>query len=303
MEFSHSILQNRHTTATEEQTIDLPVNPLSHILISMDGYNVTDEATLAEILAFVNTIKVTHRGQTIIDMDSEMLYALNCYLYGGVPIVTQAIATDNAHRSIGLIVPFGRRLYDPAECYPSTKKGELQLVVNTTVPSASLDNSQLTIEAVELFGASPSAHLKAAMKTVAAPGATGDNEVELPIGNQILALILRMTTFPATSSHTYGVDYLTVKVDNKEYGYSKTSAEGLVAALANRRKYSQNTIAAYGDIQPDNVVWADYDPDGLGTFALDTAGKSRVHAVLNMGVDEATYLLPVELVSAGGGAA
>jgi len=297
MEFIRSSLLKDYTTATEAKKIDLPVNPLSHLIISLDGYNVSDEATLAEIIAFINKVTVTHMGVVVIDLESEDLYALNTYLYRQKPILTAKVSTDNQARCLSLIVPFGRKIFDPSECYPATRKGELTLTLDTTVPSGSLDNSTLNIEAVELVGASPSRYLKCTPLVVAAPGATGDNNIELPIGNKIVCVQIRMTTFPGASSHTYGVDVAKILVDNKEFGYSAARAHCLVGDNMFRIANQPGDIAAQGAIIPPNIVWLDYDPRGDDNFLLDTAGKSSVKIRMTMGVNEATTLVIVELVA------
>jgi hypothetical protein len=297
-EFIRSSLLRDYTTATEVKKIDLPVNPLSHLIISMDAYNATDEATLAELLAFINKVTVTQMGKTVVDLQSEDLYALNCYLYHRRPVLYGKIATNDQARILSLIVPFGRRMFDPAECFPATKKGELTLTLDMTVPATSADNSTLNIEAVELVGANPANYLKSTVATIAAPGATGDNDWEVPIGNKIVMLQIRMTTFPAASSHTFGVDLAKVLVNNKEYGYSAARAQCLVGDLINIVDTQHGTIAAQGSIEPLNVVWLDYDPRGDGNWLLETAGKSSVKVRMEMGVDEATYVTVAELVSA-----
>lgn len=298
MEFVRSSLLKDHTTASEVKKIDLPVNPLSHLIISMDCYNATDEATLAEIIAFINKVEVTHLGGTVVSLESEDLAALNCYLYKAHPVLTQNVATDNAARCLSLIVPFGRTIFNPNECFPRTRKGELTLSLDMTVPATSCDNSTLNIEAVELIGANPDKFLKSTVKSVAAPGATGDNDVSLPIGNEIVALLLWNTTFPATSSHTYGIDNVKVLVDNKEHGYSSARAQCLTGDMIFRLQTLGRTIAAHGDIVPDNFFWLDYDPNGDGQFLLNTRGASDVKIRLNMGVDEASRMSVIELVNA-----
>jgi hypothetical protein len=299
MRFIRSSLLKDHTTATEVKKIDLPVNPLSHLIISMDGYNATDEATLAEIAAFINKVEVTYLGTTIISLESEDLIALNAYLYKAMPVLTQSVATDNAARCLTLIVPFGRTIFNPAECFPATKKGELTLSLDTTVPATSFDNSTLNVEAVELLDAAPEQYLKSTLLTVSAPGATGDNDIDLPIGNDIAAILVRMTTFPSTSSHTYGVDSVKILVDNKEEGYSYARAQCLTGDMIHRLHTLPRDIAAFGDVLPANVVWLDYDPHTDNNFLLETAGKSSVKIRLGMGVDEATKLTVLELVKMG----
>jgi hypothetical protein len=296
MEFIRSSLLKDYTTATEVKKIDLPVNPLSHLIISMDAYNATDEATLAELLAFINKITVEHNGVGVCSLQSEDLYGVNTYLYGNRPVLVGKLATDNLHRCLSLIVPFGRRIFDPNECYPATRKGELTLSLDMTVPATSADNSTLNIEAVQLIGATPQRFLKTIMKAVSAPGATGENEVELPIGNKIAAMLLRLTTWPGASTHTYGVNGVKTFVDDSQYGYSYARAQCLTGDLIFHYDTQHGNIAAQGAIQPANILVVDFDPQRDDQFLLETEGKSKVHAVLDMGVDEATYLTTLELV-------
>lgn len=296
MDFIRSSLLKDHTAATEVKKIDLPVNPLSHLIISLDAYNATDEATLAEILAYINKVSVTYKGTTILSAESEDLYGVNCYLMKRRPVLYGKIATDNQLRCLSLIVPFGRTIFNPDECFPSTKKGELTLSLDMAAPATAADNGTVNIEAVELIDASPSKYLKTTMLTATAPGATGDNDIDLPIGNDIACIQIRMTTFTGASSHTFGVDMAKVLVDNVEKGYSAARAQCLLGDLINIIDTQHGTIAAQGSILPLNTVYLDYDPARNDNYLLQTAGKSSVKARLDMGVDEATYLTILELV-------
>ena len=298
MEFIRSRLVERHTTATEVITEDLPTHALSHLIITMDAYNTTDEATLAEILAFINNVQVTRSGVTTVDLQSEDLFAVNAYLFRTIPTLTGRLATDNYHRSVTLIVPFGRKIMDPNECHPATKKGELTLRVDTTVPATSCDNSTISIDAVELVGANPAAYLRSYRKALSAPGATGDRDVDLPIGNKLVCCQLRLTTIPAASSHTFGVDVARLMVNNKEFGYAAADVMCLAGERMFRVGCPDTTIAAQGLSPLNNIVWLDFDPNGDGQFLIDTQGKTSVALKLNMGVDEATQLSILELVNA-----
>jgi hypothetical protein len=297
MEFIRSRLISDRTSATEVLPVDLPVNPISHLIVSIEGYNVTDEATLAEIIAFLNTLTVAKLGVTVMNVQSEDLYAVNCYLYGKRPMLTSRIATNDQNRVLSLMVPFGRKPFDPDECFPATQKGELTLTMDLTVLGTSIDNGVINVDVVQLPGASPSHYLKTVTKTEAAPGATGDHEVVLPLGNEIVAILLRETTFPGASSHTYGVEVATVLVDEKEYGYASAGAECLTGDLGLRLDGQSGDIAASGEVLPDNVVWLDFDPLLDGRYLLDTKGKSSVKMRLNMGVNEATNITTIERVA------
>jgi hypothetical protein len=296
MEFIHSRLISDRTAATELFSKDLPTNPISHLIFSMEFYNATDEATLAEVLAFINKLEVSKSGNTIFSLCSEDICGLNQYLYKSHPILTANVATDNETRSISLIVPFGRKIFDPKECYPATKKGELTFYMDITIPATSCDNAVINVDCIELPEATPERYLKCTSKTIAAPGAVGDNDVDLPIGNDIMALQFRMTTFPATSSHTYGVDNARILINNKEKGFASSRAQCLVGAGIFKQSALPRDIAAFGNILPANTIWLDFDPQFDSNFLLQTAGVSSAKARLTMGVNEATYMAIYELV-------
>jgi hypothetical protein len=295
--FIRSRLISDRTSATEVLPTDLPTNPISHLIVTLCGYNVTDEATLAEILAFLNTLTVSKLGVTVANVQSEDLYALNCYLYGKRPILTSRIATDNQHRQLSFIVPFGRTICDPDECFPATQKGELTLTMDLTVLGTSVDNGLVNVDVVQLPDAKPTHYIKCVTKTEAAPGAVGDHEVVLPLGNEIVMIQLRETTFPGASSHVYGVEQAAVLVDEQEYGYSAAGAENLVGDMGLRVDGQSGDIAASGLVLPYCTVWLDFDPRGDGQYLLDTRDKKSVKMRLYMGVNEATNITVVERVA------
>lgn len=297
MEFNRQRIIERRTTATEVINTNLPIGPLSHLMITMDGYNVTDEATLAEILAFINNVQVTHHGVGILDVQSEDLYGVNAYLYRKLPELTGRLATDNLHRSITLIVPFGRKIMDANECFPATKKGELVLRVDTTVPATSLDNSTISIDAVELVGAAPTRYLRTLRKALSAPGATGVFEFELPTGNKLVSVQFRLVTVPAASSHTYGVNVAKLMVNNKEYGYTAADMMIMCGERGSRIGGANATIAAQGLGPLELQAWMDFDPQGNDDWLVDTAGKDSVKLSLDYGVNEAVNLTTMELVA------
>jgi hypothetical protein len=295
MEMIRSRIVERHTVATEVIQENLPINPISHLVITMDGYNVTDEATLAEILAFINNVQVTRSGQTIVDVQSEDLYGVNAYLHRGLPTLTGKLATDNEQRTITLIVPFGRKPFDIKECYPATKRGELTLRVDTTVPATSFDNATISIDAVELVGASPERWLKTYRKALSAPGATGEHEFELSIGNQLVCCQFRLVTVPTTSSHAYGIDVVKLLIDNREYGIASADMMCLMGERSRRCGDPVATIAAQGLSPLELIAWLDFDPVGNDEWLIDTSGKNSVKLNLNYGVNEACNLTTLEL--------
>jgi hypothetical protein len=298
MDFLRTRLITDRTSATEVLPIDLPTNPISHLILTVEGYQMTDEATLAEILAFVNKVSVSRGGVTILNLESEDLYALNCRLYKKRPPLTNSITTDNATRLLGLIIPFGRKLMDPSECLPATPKGELTCTLDLTVLGTSIDNGVINLDCVQLPGASPKQYLKSSLKTIAAPGGTGEWFHDLPIGNLLVALLLRMVTFPATSSHAYGVDAIRILKDEKEVGFSAASTKSLVAEQMRRFGGSETTMLLQQQILPTNIVCVDFDPTDDDSYLLDTKGAASLKAGYTYGVNEALYETALELVQA-----
>ena len=126
------LLQDEAQTAGTVKTLDLPVNPLSHIVLTLKCLNVTDEATLAEVLDRLTKVEVLYKGAALISVSGADLFALNCVLFGKVPILTNRVATDNATRSITMYIPLGRSVYNPAECFKATKKANF----SSKLPSA-----------------------------------------------------------------------------------------------------------------------------------------------------------------------
>lgn len=285
------------TSATEIHTVDLPINPLSHLIFTIEGLNATDEATFAEIIAFINTIKVTHRGRSIVNLEGEDLAALNLYLFGSPGIMLNPIATDNYHRAYSLIIPFGRKLFNPDECFPGTRKGEMQFTMDMTALATSIDNGIISLESVELMDASPTKYLKSTLLSVAAPGATGDNDVELPIGNDLMAILMGMSTFPGASSFAFGIDDFKLLVDNVEHQFASSRIPALIADMAWKHPVFYRELAAQLAPTPAGYVWADFDPHSDGEYAIHTDDYNSVKARLTMGVDEAINVIPLELVS------
>lgn len=294
-DFIRSNILDARTMATEVFTEDLPINPISHLILTLEAFNATDEATIAEILGFINLITVRHVGIQIINLESEDLANLNSYLYGSGGQALAPIATDNQHLSYSLIIPFGRRIFDPDECFPATRKGEFQITLDTTIPATSLDNAIISLSAVELPDATPLRHLISTLFSFAAPGATGEQDLDLPIGNDLLAVLFRLTSFPGASEFLFGIDDYRLLVDNRETGIASAKASELAGEMITRAPGTVRSTAAQGGLIPNTCLWMDFDPNRDGEYMIDTRGRSRVHIRANYGVNEAVKMAPLEL--------
>ena len=297
MQIIRSVLvQDESQTAGTIKTVDLPTNPLSHLVFTFKCLNVTDEATLAEILARVTKIEVLYKGAAIFSASMADLFALNVLLFKAVPVLTNRVATDDATRAITLYIPFGRKLYNPTECFKATKKGELQLQITLNSTETACDGVIYQIEAVELLGATPEKYLKVTSKSTT-PTATGDVDVELPIGNLLAAVLFYSTTVPTSTVWTTTVDKVKLLIDNVEFDYASANWESLHGNILNRGGYAGGYAAASGDDQIVKYALLDLMPNEGDELLVDTKGKSSVKVRVTAGDTNAFRTLPLELAA------
>jgi len=318
--FIHSILEpNQAVAADGDQTFDLPVNPLSMVLMHISPLNETSTITtyrlLEGLLAAIGNIRVTHKGSAIIDASGVDL-AMVALLWHKMAIwQSNAVETDNDRRSIVLPILFGRNAYNPTECFPATKKGELAMTVTFDIAAAAFDGLRMSIETVELPEATPT-HIQKVTTLAQTFAAVGQNDIDLPIGNLLRAVLMFGTTgfTGATPAPTLGG--LELMVNNLQTHFSGTDFEVLrglhgVAGIPfppdGRHIQSLDaTVAGVTDtLEPeigasldDNYVLMDVDPTRDDEYSLDTSGASRVNVRCTAEAANAVRALPIERVVA-----
>lgn len=310
--------------AASTQQYDLPVNPLSAILVTLKALNETSTLTnYSSFLAFFDKLtraRVSYRGASIIDgasLDLAVLYAL---LTRWLPHQGQINNVDNDVRSITFPLLFGRVPYSSDECFPATRRGDLLLDLSFAADAAGMDNFILQLETVELLDAAPQRFIKTTFSDRIMQ--SGDaNDIELPIGNKILAMLLRAATFPTAASYNSSFGQLALEVDNVEVIYSRANWESLQGEIARRlipgwnfhqHTHQENLAVAYtqnaATLQSRNdnaavqqYAYLDMDPANDGTNALDTRGAARVNLAITSDVTDAaaSRVQFVELVETG----
>jgi hypothetical protein len=290
------LLQDEAQTAGTVKTLDLPVNPLSHIVFTFKCLNVTDEATLAEILARITKVEVLYKGAALLSLSGADLFALNCVLFGKVPILTNRVATDDATRAITMYIPLGRSIYNPAECFKATKKGELQLQITLSSTETACDGVIYQIETVELLGATPDKYMKVTTLSKT-PAATGDVDFDLAIGNKLAGLLVFSTTVPTSTSWTTSADKLKFLIDNVEFMIASMNWESLHGNLLSRLGYFGGIGAAAGDDIVVKYGLIDFMPNGGDDFLVETSGKSSVRLRVTAGDTNIIRVLPIELAA------
>lgn len=290
------LVDDESISASDVKTYDLPINPLSAVIITLKGLNATDEATLAEVLARITKITVSRMGQTVYDISGADLFAFNCVMFKNEPLLTNIVATDNATRTITLILPFGRKMYDPNECHPATRKGEFKLQITFSATETAIDGLILLVETVELLGASPRRYLKVYTLSDSATGA-GEEDLDLPIGNVLAKILLFSTTVPTGTAWTTTIDWITLKRDNVEWQIAKTKWEALHGELLRICGYIGDHGAAFGDDKIHKYGVLDFSPNDIDELLADTKGASSLKLRLYAGDTNAYRALPIELVS------
>lgn len=302
-------------------THDLPVNPLSLILYTLRARTTAANtlSTLANLLGVMTRVEVIFKGQSIVSASLADLYAVAYYLARIAPHRKRQSDAAAAAR-IGITVPilFGRKPYDPAECFPAARRGELQLQSTPAAAFTALDTVTLQVETVELLEAQPQRFAKYTTITKT-PTATGEHDVDLPIGNPIAGVTLFGTTVPVDGADTASFGDLRLLVDNVEQYQAFTNWESLKGHEAlfrpsdwegSEHVHRLAAGAPAGDALVEAAQWPtaflrnyaflDYDPMKDGGYLLETDGRSRVHLRVTADVADAIRVLPIELLAVAG---
>lgn len=302
---------------------DLGVNPLSFLTLTLRMLNNGANAVppMTDILALLSNVEVLFKGTSIFSARLNDLVALIANLWGRPSILGHRSKVDNDILNFTTWIPFTRRPYWMLEAFPATRRGDLTLRITPAAAFTGLDTLTLQVEQTELLDAVPEQFIKVTTKTKT-PSATGLEDLDLPLGNPILGVLLFGTTVPDAAAQTASIDQVKVLVDNVETQISLTNWESLYGDLGLRHSQErdhygaivhENTGAAYvqhADTGGHQFIAAadhqhaylDFDPLKDGQYALETEGRGRVNLQINHGVADAVRALPVELIRLPGAA-
>lgn len=319
MRYTRSIVTRSHAiTAGDIDQFDLPVNPLSHLELHIDFANDTADtrATLAQLLASIDRLEVLYKGSAILSLSGLDLFAWSLLQTGRTILQENHINLIAAVRTLCLTVPFGRGLYNPVECFPATKRGNLTVNIDWAAAFTGFETVTLTIEAVELPGATP-AQMTRVTTLSGTPAAAGPFDVALPIGNPIVQLLLWGTTIPTAAVATTTIDLARLLLDNDTQYITETTWEALHKVLADRIAHLipaeqhfhdfEDTAGALPHVdteaaeQDDSIVsnhgLIDFDPLRNNEYLLETAAHAAVTLRITAGDDQPLRVLPIELIA------
>jgi hypothetical protein len=316
-EFRHSVALTEYTPAADEtKQVDLGTDPMSHLILRLSCLNngANTKATLAQILGALEVFEILYKGSAIISVNGADLYALSTLLRRAEPWQINEINTDDAVRTLILTIPFGRKIFDPLECYPETKKGDLVCSMKVDIADTGYDGLILHLEQVELPGAAPKQHLKYTQKVIT-PAATGEYNVDLPRGNKYAGILFFGTTVPTGTAWTTTLNDFSLLLNNENKFYVKTFWEILHGAMMNRispaKAWSEaihrtNTDSTYDqnsdtganetvDSDLENYALMDFSPNNEDDFLIDSAALNSLAVKPTAGDTSAARCIPIEL--------
>lgn len=297
MKYRRSVIaQDQSVAASSITTFDLPVNPLSFLMVTMRFLNVTDEGTLAEVLARITNVTVTRFGATIFSASGADMHKLNAIMLGGMPILSNQVATDNAARYITMMIPFSRTPYSPLEGLPATSRGELKLQIEMSATETAVDNLSLQIEAIEMLGATPKQYLK--ITTLSLTPVSGvENDATLPIGNKLAGIAIFSTTVPTGTSYTTSADKVRLLVDNVEDTIASANWETMHGELIRKVGHQEAYDASADNDDLSLYALLDFAPLNDDQYLVETKGKSSVVLKITGGDTNAIRVFPIEVVT------
>lgn len=323
MEFIQSILSHDEPVVLPSVvTKDLPVNPLSHIYLTIKakrkGTADEDVPAFMSLPTILDRIEVLYKGSAVYSLSGVDCMASGILVNGFETWSVNAVDLEDAEWAVTLLVPLTRMLYSPTECFPATTRGELILQLTYAASSADWDVIRMQIETVELPDASASQFIKQTTLS-ATPTANVPLDIPLPIGNDISDIIVWQHQIQAAHLDVAAIDKLEILVDNINHFYPESFTETIQNMPGWKRAapgyYGLHTHKLPADalsagsqttpLKPENHILACYmllpfDVLRDGAYALKTAGASSVNLRLDIVAFGAIRVIPVEVVGAAG---
>lgn len=299
-------------------TFDLAVNPLSVVLINLSMLN--DTGTLANFVSYldaakaINSVSIMHRGVSVFRMRGEDAAALGYFRHGIIPTQATHLDTNNDRRSVVVPLLMGRHPWDKSSCLPAVNRGDLTLELDLDIADTGYDGLRLSVSTIELLDAKPK-EFERKISINQTLAATGDNDVDLPIGALVRGVLLWGTTgfTGATPAPSWG--RLKVLLDNIECGYSAIDWEvaHTLHSLWGRQPpmmdAHRHRVTTDGNAQTElttvggpfdvgdlfqNYAFLDFDPTGDDEFAVETSGARRFHLRPNAETADAVRAIAIE---------
>lgn len=316
--FHHVLVQEQAISADGVQTFDLGVNPVSFLLLRLMPLN--DTGTLANFQSYLgicgalNRVTIAFQGEAVVSMSGRDLAALAYFRYGVVPSQATHAETNDIKRHVVLPIFMGKFPYDERSCFPATRRGQLTLECDFDIADTGYNTMRFAVDSVELIGANPSEFEKKVQVAVT-NAATGDTDIDLPIGNRIRGVLVFGTTAYSGAAPAPSWGRVQFLVNQQQFGYAGIDFEvahmlntvlGRQPAQMDERAYlvdatqadaEEKTHTGPIDIHAGgwhNYGWLDLDPTRNDAYSIDTRGASRVHLRSDVETADAVRAIAVE---------
>lgn len=324
MRFLHNMcVQERAVAADGVEVFNLPVNPLSVILLNIRPLN--DTGTLSNyarsfaLASSLNRVSVFYRGASVVNVRGDDLLALNFYRRGMLPWEANGDDTDNERRCLTLPVILGKFPYDPSSCFPASIAGELTMELDVDIADTGYDGFRYSVETVEILDAKPREYERVTSISRTFP-ATGLNDFQLVPGMLNRGLLLFGTTRFAGAAPAPSWGRIQVLLDNQQVGFAATDFEVVkqLGQLMGRQpphtEYHTHRVdataasstqeTAGGPILEEvdatgfsNYAFLDLDPNRDDAFAIDTKGSSSFMLRADVETADACRVVQVERIA------
>jgi len=299
---------------------DLPVNPLSVIMLRFQPTNTAPAAILTysaidDVITQMTGIRVLHKGEQIISGSLRDLMVLNAVYQHAFPGWAGLDNVDDAVRSVVFPICLGKRMYDPDSCFPATSRGNLRLEIDTGADGAGFDDINWSVETVELIEANPKEYLKYVRQ--ARDSVIGQFDAPLPIGNPLLGILLFDTGLAGSSDEVLSWGTVKLLKDNVEQYYPLSDYETLAGMLKTQMGSAVAMIAGHQHLTSEGAgaelisddmeqrvnqgdrgyAYLDFDPLRDGTYEMETAGAADVKIRGNGDEATAVRYYPIERVT------
>lgn len=297
MVFLHELsVTERVLAAGDNGPFDLPVNPVSFLLLHIRADATAGAADFQQLISHLTQISISFKGTQIISMSGVDLVRLVHRLLGNGINIENFNAVAPQLVSFTIPIPFGRKWYGADEAFPATRRGEFTIGVTRSAGLVNIANPVFSIEAVQLLEAEPKQFLK--MVTLSRAVVAGDADFELPIGNPFLGLQVFSPTAMGAAPISETIRRLRLLLDNVEFDFADTAFD-VSRALGFLRATGSNEYVALTSLYR-NYTYLDFDPLGDGSFIVPTEGRASVRLRMVPDVAGTVRVTPVELVSLAG---
>lgn len=309
------------TASADITPVDLPVNPLSHLILTIQGIQTTRATAglysyLHDFCAAVSDLSIRHRGENIIQGSLADIMMVNAFLSGYFPYGEKADGDVGKIRTMSFLISFARKPYIHDEAFPATSRGNLRFYMTAGALPASFSAVSWALEGVELIEDTPAQFLKYTTLTRLI-AASGRQRMPLPVGNELLGLMMFDPTVVTGDTAAFNFGKIKIMKDNVEQYFAESNWESTFDAFGRRGAvplqlgghihFAGQAIASEVEENEQNksevprqYSYLDFDPLFDGSYSLDAHGVSSLDLDLNSDNAAGTVrVLPVELIQVG----